>query len=563
VWNPNPEPGESVSWSGACREGHADGHGVEQWFKDGNPGNRIEGEFVSGRSKGQVRITYPNGAVYVGEIDVAGNRAGDYCEWALPNGARYSGACDKGEATGEKAEAFRKSALQIDEETLGPDHHDVAASLNNLARLYVSQGRFAEAEPLYKRALSIGEKALGLDHLSVATRLSNLAGLYYRQGRYADAEPLYKRALAIQEKALGLDHPDVATSLNNLALLYYSQGRYAEAEPLYKRSLAIYEKALGLDHPDVATSLNNLAGLYYRQGRYAEAEPLHKRALAIDEKALGLDHPSVATSLNNLALLYDNQGRYADAEPLYKRALAIQEKALGPDHPDVATTFNNLANLYVSQGRYADAYLLSRRAISILEKRSFDPKEQDTASQDSVRVSGSSTFKSYLQIASSFVNIEVDQTANVTAESFRAAQLATAADRTVALMSARGAAGTPALARIVRDRQDMIGRRNALEKLLIGAFSKPAGARDAASEEQTRRDLADADRKLVEIDQVLRRDFPSYAEIANPTPVDLPEAQNLLAPGEALVSFVVADNAIYRFIIRNDRAEFREIKFKS
>ena len=40
--------------------------------------------------------------------------------------------------------------------------------------------------------------------------LNNLARLYDDQGRYAEAEPLYKRALAIREKALGPDHPDVA-----------------------------------------------------------------------------------------------------------------------------------------------------------------------------------------------------------------------------------------------------------------------------------------------------------------------------------------------------------------
>ena len=33
---------------------------------------------------------------------------------------------------------------------LGPDHPDVAHSLNNLAGLYQKTGRYAEAEPLYK-----------------------------------------------------------------------------------------------------------------------------------------------------------------------------------------------------------------------------------------------------------------------------------------------------------------------------------------------------------------------------------------------------------------------------
>ena len=57
---------------------------------------------------------------------------------------------------------------------------------------------------------TIREKALGPDHPHVAQSLNNLAVLYQSQGRYAEAEPLYKRALAIREKALGPEHPDVA-----------------------------------------------------------------------------------------------------------------------------------------------------------------------------------------------------------------------------------------------------------------------------------------------------------------------------------------------------------------
>ena len=118
-------------------------------------------------------------------------------------------------------------------------------------------------------------------------RSDNLAGLYKTQERYADAEPLYKRSLAIWKKALGPNSPNVATSLNNLANLYQAQGRYADAETLYKQSLAIGEKVFAPDHPDVARSLSNLVAVYHDQSRYADAEPLFKRSLAIREKARG------------------------------------------------------------------------------------------------------------------------------------------------------------------------------------------------------------------------------------------------------------------------------------
>jgi tetratricopeptide (TPR) repeat protein len=45
---------------------------------------------------------------------------------------------------------------------LGEEHPDVAQSLNNLALLYNSQGRYSEAEALYKQALELKRRNLGI-----------------------------------------------------------------------------------------------------------------------------------------------------------------------------------------------------------------------------------------------------------------------------------------------------------------------------------------------------------------------------------------------------------------
>ena len=241
--------------------------------------------------------------------------------------------------------------------------------LNQIAIYLKSRVAYGEALPLHERALAIKEKALGPDHPNVAITLNNMANLHYAQGRYDEALPLYERDLTISEKALGPNDPHVAITLNNMANLHYAQGRYDEALPLYERDLTISEKALGPDHPNVAITLNNLAEFYHAQGRYDEALPLYESALGIGEKALGPDHPDVATTLNNLAGLYSDQGHYDEALPLYERALGIREQALGPDHPDVATTLNNLAGLYSDQGRYSEALPLYRRTIAIAEAK--------------------------------------------------------------------------------------------------------------------------------------------------------------------------------------------------
>ena len=124
-----------------------------------------------------------------------------------------------------------------------------------------AKGAVAEAALLWQQILAILEREAGPEHPLTATSLNNLAFLYFSLGRYRDAEPLYKRSLAIREKALGTEHPDTASSLNNLALLYDNQGRYGEAEPLYKRALAIIEKVLGPEHSLIAPHLNNPAVL--------------------------------------------------------------------------------------------------------------------------------------------------------------------------------------------------------------------------------------------------------------------------------------------------------------
>ncbi len=116
---------------------------------------------------------------------------------------------------------------------------DKWTTLNDEAASLHRQGRYDQAIVVAKKALEVAEQTEGPDHPDVATSLNNLAWMYYIQGRYAEAEPHFKRALAIREKALGPDHPDVAQSLENLAKLYRATDRAKEAEALEKRAAAI------------------------------------------------------------------------------------------------------------------------------------------------------------------------------------------------------------------------------------------------------------------------------------------------------------------------------------
>lgn len=77
------------------------------------------------------------------------------------------------------------------------------AALEDMARSYVQAGKLDRAEASYREALSIREKTLGPNHLDVAVSLNSLAELLRTQLRFGEAEPLLRRALQIQGVPIG------------------------------------------------------------------------------------------------------------------------------------------------------------------------------------------------------------------------------------------------------------------------------------------------------------------------------------------------------------------------
>jgi tetratricopeptide (TPR) repeat protein len=222
---------------------------------------------------------------------------------------------------------------------------------------------YAQARPLKERALAIREKVFGPEHLNIAKSLNGLGLLLWDQRDLAGARPLHERALAIREKVLGPKDPDTAMSLNNLALLLQAQGDLARARRLYERALAIYEKVRGPEHPETALSLNNLALLLQAQGDLAGSRPLYERALAILEKVLGPEHPNTNRARRNFARLLLADGNPSEALAFGKAALPAHDKALGSYHPWTKDSAHVTADALDALGRGAEAVALRARYI--------------------------------------------------------------------------------------------------------------------------------------------------------------------------------------------------------
>lgn len=61
IWNPSPQPNESVTWSGPCKDGFASGKGVLRWTENGKPDVEFDGEYANGKRNGPGVMTTPDG----------------------------------------------------------------------------------------------------------------------------------------------------------------------------------------------------------------------------------------------------------------------------------------------------------------------------------------------------------------------------------------------------------------------------------------------------------------------------------------------------------------------
>jgi len=112
-------------------------------------------------------------------------------------------AADQAAADGDyvAAELKLRELAALQEAQLGPQHPDLASTLNNLGIVYERVDSPAEAELCYRRAYAIATTALEPNHPFVATSRKNLEEFCHARGRpfdrsvVADARPVPRKPL--------------------------------------------------------------------------------------------------------------------------------------------------------------------------------------------------------------------------------------------------------------------------------------------------------------------------------------------------------------------------------
>ena len=241
-------------------------------------------------------------------------------------------------ASGDYEDARRRldHALTVKQNLLGPDHPELAITLNMLGNVQIKSSTIDEAAASWTEALSILEGAYGSSHPDLATPLSNLAQVRFREGDFEASKELLQRSLDLRALEVGEDHPEIGRALGNLALVMREAGDPAAARDVLVRSTEILEKAHGREHPAIAVNLANQGKIELELDNPEEATKQFREALAIQEKVLPDNHVDLAVTISAIGSAMVAADELEEGLAHYERALAICEANDDPVHTPVA-----------------------------------------------------------------------------------------------------------------------------------------------------------------------------------------------------------------------------------
>jgi len=202
---------------------------------------------------------------------------GENNQWTITS-ARALGLIYGAEGRYKEAEPILLKVLEDTRRVQGAEHPNVAAAATYLGMLYQDEGKNDLAEQTLTEALALDRKILKPGELATRTCLTALARLRLTQRKYAEAESLLREAM----NGSGNQNTQIWDTFDRLSLLGASllgQSKYAEAEPML---LSGYEGILK-QSPAISVDANlpeagqRLVQLYTAWGRPAQAEDWRRK----------------------------------------------------------------------------------------------------------------------------------------------------------------------------------------------------------------------------------------------------------------------------------------------
>jgi non-specific serine/threonine protein kinase/serine/threonine-protein kinase len=296
-------------------------------------------------------------------------------EWKLGQALFYLARYDEALDHLDRSAALARERLAEPRRT-----RELARTHTIRGRVYRRQARFDLAEGSLREAIAMLRAANEYDaELKVA--MNNLAAVFFTQERWAEAETQSRKSLRLARRLYPPGHLMITSDLGSLGSAIAAQGRYEEAAALLTEAYEMKRVLLADDHPALAGARDDLGDLAAKRGNYEEAVSYHRAALESRLRALGDDLPQTATSHHGLGVALAGLGRTREAEAELERALAIRRNTLGAGHPAIAASLVALGDLARAASDWTRAEALYREALEVRRAghRDTDPRVADAA----------------------------------------------------------------------------------------------------------------------------------------------------------------------------------------
>jgi CHAT domain-containing protein len=377
-------------------------------------------------------------------------------------------------------------------------------------------GRLAEAEVHHRRAVKsmsgFKEKIRISDYNWM---VAELADNLRRQGRLIEAEVEARRALQSSLQSHGRYYVETGTVIRKLTKVIFEQGRYAEAEALARANLDIYQQiGTAADSAILAMVRSMLAEALLTQMRWDEALVEYDAIRTVLKTDQASYEKLIAVNVN-LWLALIKGGRIHESLALIQPALERKKALFGEEHYDTAEMQGVFAIALAAKGEKEMALNKFAMAVPILLQRSnWSEGGENTKTARDFRLG--LILDTFIQLLAKVQGTTLETKAGIdaAAEAFRLADVARGrtVKQALAASSARAAAIDPDLADLARREQDALSARAALIKEIEARF-------------------------------------PNYANLIDPKPSSIEEAQSNLMPGEALVATYVGESGSYVWAI--------------
>jgi CHAT domain-containing protein/tetratricopeptide (TPR) repeat protein len=418
----------------------------------------------------------------------------------------------------------------------GESHQRSLDAMNNLALVYQGMGRHAAALELLERAYRLSVASLGPDHPDTLTTLLSVGVGYASLDRMEDALALYRTTYSGLRRVLGDDHPWTLTAQSNIAASLLDLDRVDDALAIAPDLVQRAERAMGPAHVYTLRWRGMLGGIHYQSGDFAAAAVEYERLHTEQAKAFGAEHPDTLESVSNLGQSYFASGRRDEGAAMLDQALRDLRRVNGASHRVTLTTTVALAEVAAAQGDRTKATLLLSGLVEAVERlRADEGLARETRQAFFARWSIGYKRLALLQAASDPV------------AAFGAAELSKARMllESLALRSAdmAGVIGGEDATRLASldERAGALGH----------AIAQAAGRGDEAFKLETERNAVTREASLLR--KALRERNPRYAQLSEVELVDAARARALARRGEAIVSYLIADDEVIAFIVRRDR----------